>query len=280
MRSYPPLYPEDRPPGKKLFLVSDLHLGVPSAEESRVREKHFISWLREVAPTAAAIYLLGDVWDFWFEYRRCVPKGSVRLLGVLAELSDAGLPIYFMRGNHDQWLMGYLQEEVGLRLLPDPYLVTYKDLRFFLSHGHRLGPLPLLDKVANWMMGNPLLQTLYRYLFHPDVGLWLGRFLSGRSRKAHHPLDYTDLGEREYFYQYVQRAVQNGTACDWYIFAHRHLPTVRQIAHTRYVVLGEWMERYTYLEIAGESWALRQYQEPGKEAVLFSGLLSDAVVAV
>ena len=280
MRDYAPLYPETQPPDKKLFFVSDLHLGVPSAEESREREKHFLRWLEGVVPEAAAIYLLGDVWDFWFEYRSCVPKGSVRLLGFLAEVCDAGLPVYFMPGNHDQWLTGYLRAEIGISLLPDPYCSVYHGQRFFISHGHRLGPLPWTDKLANWIMGNPFLQNLYRLLLHPDIGLRLGRFLSARSRKAHHPLDYTDLGEREYLYQYVKSAVSQGIALDWYLFAHRHLPMVRQVGTARYVVLGEWIERYTYLEIAGEDWSLCQYKRPKLKEVLFSGKLSDAVVAV
>ncbi len=280
MSGYAPLYPDTQPPDRKLFFASDLHLGVPSAIESRAREKHFLRWLESVAPQAAALYLLGDIWDFWFEYRRCVPKGSVRLLGFLAELCDSGLPVYFMPGNHDQWLTGYLSEEIGLHILPDPYLALYQGQRFCLSHGHRLGPLPRADRLANWIMGNPFLQNLYRFLLHPDVGLRLGRFLSARSRKAHHPLDYTDLGEREYLYQYVRAAVTTGGAQDWYIFAHRHLPGVRQIGHARYVVLGEWIERYTYLEIAGENWSLCQYKTSGQEETLFSGQISDAVVVV
>lgn len=280
MSGYARLYPDTQPPGKKLFFVSDLHLGVPSPAESRVRERHFLRWLEGIAPEAAALYLLGDVWDFWFEYRHCVPKGSVRLLGLLAELCDSGLPIYFMPGNHDQWLTGYLQEEIGLTLLPDPYLATYQGQRFFISHGHRLGPLPWLDRVANWVMGNPLLQNLYRFLLHPDIGLRLGRLLSARSRKAHHPLDYMDLGEREYLYQYVRDAVAKGIAQDWYIFAHRHLPVVRQVGGARYVVLGEWLDRCTYLEITGEIWSLCQYKGIEQKEVLFSGRLSDAMVAV
>lgn len=274
------LYPPDQPPGKKLFFVSDLHLGIPSEAASRSRERYFLAWLQEVAPHAAAIYLLGDIWDFWFEYRRCVPKGNVRLLGTLAHLCDTGLPIYFMPGNHDQWLTGYLESEIGLRRLPDPYLTTYRGLRFFLSHGHRLGPLPWIDHLANWIMANPFLQTLYRYLFHPDVGLWLGRFLSGRSRKAHHPLDYTDLGEREYLYQFVRAAIQKGTAADWYLFAHRHLPMVRQIENVHYIVIGEWIARYTFLEIDGDRWALQRYGGPHSVEVLFSGHFSHAVVGV
>ncbi len=136
-------------------------------------------------------------------------------------------------------------------------------------------PLSQLD------YGKPLLQTLYRYLFHPDVGLWLGRFLSGRSRKAHHPLDYTDLGERESISTSSSgAAIQKGTAADWYLFAHRHLPMVRQIENVHYIVIGEWIARYTFLEIDGDRWALQRYGGPHSVEVLFSGHFSHAVVGV
>ncbi len=256
------LYPPHAPPHRKLFFVSDLHLGIPDPAASRQREKHFCSWLNHIASEAAAIYLLGDIWDFWFEYRTAVPKGSTRLLGTLAALADGGLPLYFMPGNHDQWLTGYLAEEVGLQVLPDPCLATYLDQRFFLSHGHRLGPLPRLDRLANAIMGSPFLQGIYR-LLHPDLGLRLGRFLSGRSRQAHHQLDDIDLGPLEFLYRFVRQAVHSQTACDWYVFAHRHLPLVRQVEKAQYVILGDWIRRYTYFEISGGWWALKTFSDHG-----------------
>lgn len=267
------LYPPQAPPHRKLVFVSDLHLGIPDPASSRQREKHFCDWLTYIAPEAAAIYLLGDIWDFWFEYRLAVPKGSVRLLGTLAALADGGLPLYFMPGNHDQWLTGYLAEEIGLHILIDPYLAEHAGQRFFLSHGHRLGPLPWLDRLANAMMGSPFLQSLYRHLFHPDLGLRLGRFLSGRSRQAHHPLDEVDLGPREMLHQFVQQAVNTHTAFDWYLFAHRHLPLVRQVGPAHYVILGDWIRRYTYFEISGNVWALKTFSQYGPQT-LAEGLLA------
>jgi len=278
MSGYSDLYPSDGSPGKVLFFTSDLHLGIPTASQSRERERHFIHWLETVAPRAAALYLLGDIWDFWFEYKHCVPKGTVRLLGALARLCDEGLPIYFMPGNHDQWLMGYLEEEVGLRRLADPYQARYMGWRFFISHGQNIGPLPWYDRLANWIMGQPILQRLYRAI-HPDWGLRLGRYLSGRSRQVHHPLDDTDLGEKEYFYQFIKAESAKGARADWYLFAHRHFPKFQRVGAIRYLVLGDWIRRYTYLEIEGDQWALRRFEGPQACPSLIEGLIGHAMVA-
>lgn len=260
----PPLYPPCSPLGKALFFASDLHAGVPSPAESRAREKHFITWLETHAPEAAAFFLLGDLWDFWFEYKRAVPKGHVRLLGALAALTDAGIPVFFLPGNHDQWLTSYLQEEVGLEILPDPWIAEWKGQTFFLSHGHRLGPLPWSDRLANAIMSQPFLQTLYRWI-HPDLGLCIGRYLSHRSRNAHSPLDDTDLGDKEYLRQFVRT---HKPAVDWYIFAHRHLPLFEPIGQSYLIVLGDWIRRYTYLRIDREGIGLWQFSLAGERTIL------------
>ncbi len=254
----PCLYPSDSPPGKSLFFASDLHAGAPTRAESAPRERRFVAWLETAASEAAAFYLLGDLWDFWFEYRHSVPKGHVRLLGALAALTDAGIPVFFQPGNHDLWLTGYLTEEVGLQQLPDPFLAQWSGQRFFLSHGHRLGPLPPSDRLAYWVMENPFLGQLYRWI-HPDIGLWLGRRLSGRSRDAHAPMDEIDLGPREYFRQFVQSQLTAGNAADWYVFGHRHLALVETLGSAQVVLLGDWIQRFTYLQLAPTGWKLARF---------------------
>ncbi|MCX7606779.1 MAG: UDP-2,3-diacylglucosamine diphosphatase [Bacteroidia bacterium] len=266
----PPLYPTEAPLHKTLFFASDLHAGAPSRSASAPRERHFIRWMETMAPEAAAFYLLGDLWDFWFEYRRAVPKGHVRLLGVLATVTDAGIPVFFQPGNHDLWLTGYLTEEVGLRRLPDPYLAMGQGFRFFLSHGHRLGPLPWTDRLAYWIMGNRFLHQLYRGI-HPDIGLWLGQKLSGRSRSAHAPLDDVDLGEREYFRQFIRGALAQGAAADWYILAHRHLALVEQIGQSQVVLLGDWIRRFTYFRLEEAGWSLESFSSSGESCILYHG---------
>lgn len=259
-RTFTSLFPYPSAPAKAIFIASDLHAGAPSPTESLVREKRFVRWLEACAPQAAAFYLLGDLWDFWFEYRRAVPRGYVRLLGALAALTDGGLPVFFQPGNHDLWLTGYLTEEIGLQRLPDPLWAEWQGQTFFLSHGHRWGPLPWWDRLTYGLMESRFLGQLYR-LLHPDVGLWLGRFFSGRSRQVHAPLDEIDLGPREYLRQFVQKAQQEPAPADWYIFGHRHLALVEAIGASRLVLLGDWIQRYTFFRVDKDGWGLYRYHE-------------------
>lgn len=267
--AFPPLYPPLAEGGKAIFFSSDLHAGAPSRMESAERERLFIRWLRQYAPEAAAFYLLGDLWDFWFEYRHAVPKGHVRLLAALAELTDAGIPVFFQPGNHDLWLTGYLTEEIGLTLLPDPFVAQWQGETFFLSHGHRLGPIPWKDRLLYEVMSNRFLQKLYRWI-HPDIGLWLGRFFSGRSRIAHSPMDDIDLGEKEFLRVFVREA-QRGSPADWYIFAHRHLALSEVIGKSRLLVLGDWIRRATYLRISEDGWGLYAYTDHAGSHPLYEG---------
>ena len=124
----------------KIYFASDLHLGVPNKEKSLEREKLFVQWLDEVKTEAEALFLVGDVFDFWFEYKKAVPKGYVRLLGKLAEISDSGIPIHFFTGNHDMWLFDYLEEEINIKIYRDPIQIKLKNITFFIGHGDGLGP--------------------------------------------------------------------------------------------------------------------------------------------
>lgn len=265
----PSLSPSEPLGGKVIFFASDLHAGAPNRIASAPREKHFVRWLETHAPEAAAFYLLGDLFDFWFEYHHAVPKGHVRLLGALATLTDAGIPIFFQVGNHDLWLTDYLMEEIGLRRLPDPFLAEWKGQVFFLSHGHKLGPIRWIDRFLYAGMENPLLQTLYRWL-HPDIGLWLGRFFSGRSRSAHCKMDEIDLGDKEYLRTFV-REEQRKNPADWYIFGHRHLALSETIGKSRLILLGDWIQRYTYLRLSEESWGVYSFSIEGREVALVEG---------
>ncbi|RMF47511.1 MAG: UDP-2,3-diacylglucosamine diphosphatase [Bacteroidetes bacterium] len=275
-RTFAPLFPVGSDPHKAVFIASDLHAGAPSRAESLMREKHFVRWLEFCAPQAAAFYLLGDLWDFWFEYRRAVPRGYVRLLGALAALTDAGIPVFFQAGNHDLWLMGYLTEEVGLQRLADPFEAEWQGQTFFLSHGHRWGPMPWWDRLMYALLENPFLGGLYR-LLHPDLGLWLGRFFSGRSRRAHAPLDDIDLGPREYLRQFVQQAQNEPAPAQWYVFGHRHLALVEAIGRSHLVLLGDWIRRYTFFRVDRDGWGLYRYHENQAEP-LYVGYWASAAV--
>lgn len=261
-----PLYPAGEVEGRAVFFASDLHAGAPSRAESISRERHFVRWLETHASEAAAFYLLGDLWDFWFEYKHAVPKGHVRLLAALTEVVEAGIPIFFQVGNHDLWVTGYLTEEIGLRLLPDPYIAEWQGQTFFLSHGHKIGPIRWIDRILYAGMENRWLQALYRWL-HPDMGLPLGRLLSGRSRVAHLPMDDIDLGEKEYTRIFV-RSAQERSPMDWYIFGHRHLAFVERIGRSYLVLLGDWIRRYTYFRFQMGRWGLYTFDLRGQDSLI------------
>ena len=161
------------PKNKKIYFASDNHLGLPHSEASRVREKHFVSWLEEVRKDAAAIYLLGDLFDFWIEYKTVVPKGFVRVLGKLAELSDSGIPITFFTGNHDLWMRDYFQKELNITVHRQPITLTIGTTRFLIGHGDGLGPGDKGYKLMKKLFTNPFSQWLFRWL-HPDLGSPIG----------------------------------------------------------------------------------------------------------
>ncbi|MFK7899465.1 MAG: UDP-2,3-diacylglucosamine diphosphatase, partial [Cyclobacteriaceae bacterium] len=157
---------------KNTYFASDLHLGAPTYEKSREREVLFVQWLDSIEPTAKEIYLLGDVFDFWFEFKSTIPKGYARLQGKLAELTDKGIPIYWMKGNHDMWMFGYLEKELGVQIIDQPVLKTFGDKQFYLAHGDGLGPKQRTYKLIRKFSRSCFAQRLFAFL-HPTFGLWL-----------------------------------------------------------------------------------------------------------
>jgi UDP-2,3-diacylglucosamine hydrolase len=193
------------PKNKKIYFASDNHLGLPDEKQSREREKFFVTWLEEIRKDAAAIYLLGDLFDFWFEYKTVVPKGFVRVLGKLAELSDAGIPITFFVGNHDLWMRDYFQKELGVTVHHQPITLTLGTSRFFIGHGDGLGPGDKGYKRMKKLFTHPLSQWLFRWL-HPDWGVRLGQYLSKKNKLISGEEDVKFLGEdKEWLVAYSKR---------------------------------------------------------------------------
>jgi UDP-2,3-diacylglucosamine hydrolase len=164
-----------------IYFASDFHLGIPDREGSLLREKKLIRWLEEVRKDAEAIYLMGDLFDFWFEYRKVVPKGYARLLGKLAEITDSGIEVHLYRGNHDLWAFDYLETELGVRLHREGEIRILGGRKFYLSHGDGLGPGDNGYKFLKKVFENRVNQFLYRWI-HPDIGTLLGSYFSNRSR--------------------------------------------------------------------------------------------------
>ena len=245
--------------GKKIYFASDNHLGAPTLDASRPREKKFVAWLDEVKKDAAAIFLLGDLFDFWFEYKRVVPKGFVRTLGKLAEISDSGIPIYYFVGNHDLWMNGYFEEELNIPVYHKPQEFTFNNATFFIGHGDGLGPGDKGFKRMKKVFTNPFSKWLFKWL-HPDLGVKLAQYLSVKNKLISGEEDVKFLGEdNEWLVQYCKRkeAIKHH---DYYIFGHRHLPLEIDITNqSKYVNLGDWISYYTYGVFDGNKMTLEKF---------------------
>ena len=240
------------PEGKKVYFSSDNHLGAPTPELSKPREQRFVAWLNEIQSDAAALFLLGDLFDFWFEYRTVVPKGFVRVLGKLAELSDAGIPIYFFVGNHDLWMKDYFKTELGIPVFHQPQAFSIWDHRFFIGHGDGKGPGDKGYKRMKKVFSSPFFQWLFRWI-HPDIGVRIAQYLSVKNKLISGDEDREFLGEDgEWLAQYAKRKLEK-THYDYFIFGHRHLPmTIDLGGGSTYINLGDWISHYTYATYDGQ----------------------------
>lgn len=242
--------------GKSAYFSSDSHLGAPNHEKSIVRERKLVNWLDDIKDDAGVIFMLGDLFDFWFEYKTVVPKGFVRILGKLAELSDAGIPIHFFVGNHDLWMKDYFQKELNITVYHKPQVFEINDKKFFIGHGDGLGPNDKGYKRMKKVFTNPFCQWLFRWL-HPDLGVKLAQHLSVKNKLISGEEDAKFLGENEEWL--VQYAKQKLTEehYDYFIFGHRHLPLNIQLkSNSQYINLGDWIKYFTYGKFDGEEFLL------------------------
>ena len=206
------------------------------------------------------LFLLGDLFDFWFEYKTVVPKGFVRVLGKLAEIADAGIPIHFFVGNHDLWMLDYLEKEVGIKVHYQPKEFTFNDRLFFIGHGDGLGPEDKGYKRMKKIFINPFFQWCFRWL-HPDLGMRLGHYLSVKNKLISGEEDAIFLGEdKEWLAQYAKRKY-NEKARDYFVFGHRHIPLDIAINdQARYINLGDWITHFTYAEFSENTMALKKWE--------------------
>ena len=247
------------PSNKKIYFSSDNHLGAPSQKESLVREKIFIEWLNSIKNDAEIIFLLGDLFDFWFEYKEAVPKGFTRVLGKLAELTDSGIKIYFFVGNHDLWMENYFEEELNIKIFRKPELFIFNSKSFFIGHGDGLGPGDYGYKRMKLILSNTFFIKLFR-LIHPDIGIRLGKYLSQKNKLISGTEDLKFKGEdKEWLIQYSIKKLEE-EHIDYFIFGHRHLPLVHQLkTKSKYINLGDWITHYTYGVFDGKTFNLRTY---------------------
>jgi len=235
---------------KKVYFASDQHLGAPTADASLPREKIFVAWLENIKKDAEAIFLLGDLFDFWFEYEKVVPKGFVRVLGKLAEISDSGIPIYFFVGNHDLWMKDYFEKELNIPVFHKPQEFIINQKKFLIGHGDGLGPGDLGFKRMKKVFTFPLFQWFFRWL-HPDLGVKLGQYMSVKNKMISGEEDAKFLGEeKEWLVQYSRKKLTE-KHFDYFVFGHRHLPLeIKLQENSMYFNLGDWIQYYTYREFS------------------------------
>ncbi|MCH2044965.1 MAG: UDP-2,3-diacylglucosamine diphosphatase [Saprospiraceae bacterium] len=251
---------------KKIYFASDFHLGIPNLTQSHLREAKIVRWLTSIQDHAERIFLVGDIFDFWFEYKTVVPKGYLRLLGKLAELRSKGIAIDYFTGNHDIWMFEYLDKELGIKIHRKPLYTTLKGKKFLIGHGDGLGPKDKGYKfLKKYIFNNRLCQWLFRW-FHPDLGIRLALFFSQKSRNAQKDPEVFKGEEDEWLLAYAKRKVDQDPGLDYCIFGHRHLPLDLLLSNqrSRYINLGEWLDSFTYAVLDEQNIQLRYFEHPEK----------------
>lgn len=235
----------------KIYFLSDAHLGSRSHADSVAVERKLCRWLDLVKEDAAAIYLLGDIFDYWFEYRYVVPKGFTRLLGKLAEITDAGVEVHFFIGNHDLWLTDYLSEECGVILHFEPLVAKLGGQTFFLAHGDGLGDDSRSFRFLRRIFHSAFLRKCFSAI-HPRWTVPLAHAWSNNSRETGGVTEY--LGEdKEYLVRFAKRKLREVPQIDYFIFGHRHiLLDLPVAAHSRVIILGDWIRYFSYACFDGE----------------------------
>lgn len=247
--------------GKTVYFCSDQHLGAPTAELSKLRERKFVSWLNSIEDDLQSLFILGDLFDFWFEYKRVVPKGFTRVLGALARLSDKGIPIYFFVGNHDLWMKDYFENELGIQVFFKPQQFIIDNKSFFIGHGDGLGPGDRAYKFMKKIFTNKFCKWAFRWL-HPDLGVGLAQHLSVKNKLISGEEDVQFLGEdKEWLIIYTKEVLQK-EHFDYFVFGHRHLPMIIDLENTaKYINLGDWISHYTFGQYTKGVFELKEHKD-------------------
>jgi len=247
-------------PEKKIYFASDQHFGAPTPKESKVREERFIRWLNQIKEDAQVLFLMGDLFDFWHEWKYVVPKGYIRVLGKIAELKDAGIEIYFFVGNHDLWMKNYFEEELGIPVFFDKQYYNVDGKKFLLAHGDGLGPGDKGYKRMKKVFTNPLAQWAFRWV-HPDIAMKLAIYLSTKNKMISGEDDKAFLGEdKEFLILYAKEKLKK-EEIDYFVFGHRHLPMILNLeGEAKYINLGDWIIYFTYGVFNGNEFLLETFE--------------------
>lgn len=246
------------PEGKKVYFASDFHLGVPDKKRSLERERKIIRWLDSIKNNAAAIFLVGDIFDFWFEYKHVIPKGFVRFQAKLLELKDNGIKVIFFTGNHDMWMFDYFEKEFDIPIYRSPETFRIAGKKVYVGHGDGLGPGDYFYKFLKFFFNSRFCKWAFSWL-HPNIGIGIAQYWSGKSRLANDHTDDGYKGDDEWLLQYCKE-LEGKNPHDLYVFGHRHLPIEVEVGqNSKYINLGEWVHHCTFLSIDSSSADLLTY---------------------
>jgi len=246
---------------KKVYFISDFHLGAPDYDKSLIREKKIVRFLDAIKASAEVIFIVGDMFDFWFEYKTVIPKGYTRILGKLAELVDSGIPIHFFVGNHDMWMRGYFEKELHIPVYFEPKTFVFNNKSFFIGHGDGLGPSDHGYKFIKKIFRSPICQYLFG-LLHPTLGIGLANYFSRKSKEKTGISDEIFLGEEKEWLIIFCKEILQKQHYDYFIFGHRHLPMNYKLnAKSSYVNLGDWIRTFTYATFDGTELQVNTWQE-------------------
>lgn len=242
----------------KIFFASDFHLGLKAGSDPKDREKKVVRWLNTIAPDASEILLVGDIFDFWWEYKLVVPRGFTRFLGTVSAITDSGIPVHFFTGNHDMWVGNYLSEECGMTIHTTPFAQTFNGKKFLIVHGEGLGSESTGYKILLAIFRNKMLRAFYSML-HPSVGIGIGHkwSLSSRLGKG---ISKEFLGEEKEDLIKFSKSVLGNEHFDFFVYGHRHLPLLYSLKQdTTIVFLGDWINRGSYAEWDGKQLSLKEF---------------------
>ena len=256
----------------KIYFASDFHLGAGAYDAHQEREKRIVRWLDTIKADAAELYLVGDVFDFWFEYSAAVPKGNLRFLGKLAELADLGIKLTFFKGNHDMWMFGYLEKELGATIISNELVIERSGKKFYIHHGDGLGPGDRKYKFLKRFFRSPLCQWLFERV-HPNLGIGIATKWSRRSRHVNSTKEVRVSSQQEWLITYSRELLET-THYDYLVFGHRHVPMDVKLSDTsHYINLGEWIYANTYAVFDGVNMQLKAF-EADIDALDFTPALS------
>lgn len=234
-----------------------MHLGYDATLSSDQREKLLVRWLKSIQPEAQCLYILGDLFDYWYEYKTVIPKGYIQLFAVLSEFVESGIEIHYLKGNHDLWHFGYLNQYIGLHLHDGPITISIDDKKMFLAHGDGLGKGDFGYKMIKSILTNSICQKIFS-LIHPSIGLPLMKIMSQLSRDNHVSSNPIDSNQSQI--DYSQSLYQQDKGVSFFIMGHRHAPIIHNLSdeNCTYINLGDWITHFTYLVWDGSDMKLKQ----------------------